>query len=71
MSGKIILPFGNNEEPMVKVINRAIKERRGKSQAFVCAIINEDGTATVVTNMDRQPQIVELLTDVLRSVKGN
>jgi uncharacterized protein GlcG (DUF336 family) len=69
---RIILPFANQESrTLVQATNRAVKEVRGKNQAFVICVINDDGTASVATNMDRQPQIVELLMEVLRSVKGH
>lgn len=71
MNGKIILPFGEQNTSLVNLTNRAVKERYGKNQAFVIVVIQDDGTAAVATNMDRQPQIVELLSEVLKSVKGN
>lgn len=73
MSGRIILPGSGDSarSEFAKDLNRIVKKFRGVSRPFITVLVEAGGEVTVLSNMDKQAEKIDLLTQVanrLRSV---
>jgi hypothetical protein len=56
---------------LARLLNRAVKERYQQNRPFLTLVIEADGRATVHSNMDVQAQMVELLENAAKAVRGH
>lgn len=71
MSGRIILPGSADpaRSEFAKDINRIVKKFRGTSRPFITLLVEAGGEVTVLSNMDKHAEKVDLLTQVANKLR--
>lgn len=70
---KLILPGVNTggANAFAKALNRVVKEFRGASRPFLTLVVETDGKVSVLSNMDKHPERIDLLRQVTQKLLGN
>lgn len=70
MSDIIILPGTPIKGEMAKDANRVVKKHRGVSRPFIMLVHEAGGEVTILSNMDRQHERIDMLVQVANKLKA-
>ncbi len=70
--GRIIVPGESLQKgAFARDLNRVVKEHRnGVNRPFVTLVIEPNGTATILSNMDKQTERIRLLSEVVAGLRN-
>jgi hypothetical protein len=71
MAGRIIVGAAiEGQGAFAKDVNRVVKQHRGKNRPFLIIVVEDDGNATVLSNMDNFAQRIQLLEQTAVGLVG-
>jgi len=72
MTGRIIIPGSNDSarSEFAKDLNRIVKKFRGVSRPFIMLVVEAGGEVTVLSNMDKHAEKVDLLKQTSDGLRG-
>jgi heat shock protein HspQ len=66
----IILDLTPEVPNLARDLNRVIKQHRNKNRPFLMLIVEDNGTASVISNMDNERERLQLLKQTIMGLLG-
>lgn len=69
--GRIVISQDRGDQGhFAKEMNRVVKQHRGKNRPFLTIVVEDDGNATVLSNMDNFSERIKLLEQTAAGLVG-